>query len=109
LYMHPFEPPEKEASTVGNGFTFNSWNTGIHGSLEQKLCQKKCSQVEKRVKLVPFQDSLCILLNNTESLSCQHVNDSDSNQQEDHVGIAACTECTKEMKRIEIQNVNMFS
>jgi hypothetical protein len=99
LYMHPFEPPEKEASTVGNGFTFNSWNTGIHHSLEQKLCQKKCNQVEKTVKLVPFQDSL----------SCQHVNDSDSNQQEDHVGIAACTECTKEMKRIEIQNVNMFS
>jgi hypothetical protein len=25
LYMHPFEPPEKEANTVGNGFIFSSW------------------------------------------------------------------------------------
>jgi hypothetical protein len=24
LYMHPFEPPEKEANTVGNGFIFSS-------------------------------------------------------------------------------------
>jgi hypothetical protein len=27
--MHPFEPPEKEASTVGNGFTFNSFASAL--------------------------------------------------------------------------------
>jgi hypothetical protein len=37
LYMHPLEPPEKEARTVGKGFTFSSWNTSIPRYFGEKL------------------------------------------------------------------------